>query len=190
MHGPRMPAPPKWIARTRSLLRSIPLVASVAHAQQWINTYNMRSFNDVGAAGADVLMSQMIINSRLQDRMMAAAKERAEAANQNAPAQPKYQFAMSATDFKPAGKRDAPEQLAADSATPEERAQFIEMCRQLQQGIEALPDVRRNNLATAAAILLGSSLQVVAQKEMVDAESEDLLRVVNDIIASTSAFKG
>ena len=38
-------------------------------------------------------------------------------------------------------------------------------------------------------ILLGSSIQAVAQKEIGDAESEDLLRLVNDIIASTPDFK-
>jgi len=208
MHWPRMLAPPKWIARMptevparpspgwsnrahlprmRTLLLIIPLATSVSHAQ-YVNTLTGRQFNNINAANADLLMSRIINDRLFQRRMTSMAQAQPDAAHQNAPAQPKYQFALSATDFRPEGKRDAPEQLAANAATPGERVQLTEMYRQIQQAIEASPDVRKNNLATAITILLGSSIQVVAQKKIGDAEAVDLLRMINDIIASTPGF--
>lgn len=176
----------------RALLLVTLLAAPLARAQ-YVNTLTGRQFNNMYAANADFLMSQMINNSLFQMRMTSMAQVQRDAAKKAAPpAAPtpaKYQFPLSATDFKPAGKRTVPEQLAASAATPEEREQLVQLCRQLQQAIEAQPDVRKHNLATAVTVLLGASIQVVSQKEIDDAASDDLLRVINDIIAATPDFK-
>ena len=187
--GPRMPAAPKWIARMGSLLLIIPLVASVAHAQ-YVNVPTGRQFNNIHAANAEFVISQIVNDRLLQTRMAALAQAQPDAATKNVPppAQAKYRFALSATDFKSEGKRDAPEQLAVNAGTPGQRVQLTQMYRQIQQAVEASPDVRKNNLATAVTILLGSSIQVVAQKAIGDAEAVDLLRLINDIIAGTPDF--
>lgn len=171
----------------RSLTLIITLAASLAHAQ-FVNTLTGRQFNNMYAANADFLMTQMINNSMFQQRMAVlsaaqAAPKKAALTTAPAPAPEKFQFPLTATDFKPTGARTVPEQLAANAATPEERAQLIELCRQIQLAIEAQPDVRKNNLATALTILIGTSLQVVSGHEFSDAESDGLLRLINDIVA-------
>lgn len=167
----------------RSLLLLVSLFASLAHAQ-YVNTLTGRQFSNMYAANADFLMTQMINNSMFQSRMAALSGAQQQVAKKApAPAAAeKFQFPISATDFKPAGARNVPEQLATNAATPEERAQLVELCRQIQLAIEAQPDVRKNNLATAVTVLLGTSLQVVSGREFGDAESEGLLRLVNDLI--------
>lgn len=168
----------------RSLTLIITLAASLAHAQ-YVNTLTGRQFNNMYAANADFLMTQMINNSMFQQRMavLSAAQQAAPKKAAPAAAPEKFQFPLTATDFKPTGARTVPEQLAANAATPEERAQLIELCRQIQLAIEAQPDVRKNNLATALTILIGTSLQVVSGHEFSDAESDGLLRLINDIVA-------
>lgn len=174
------PARRGWSVRAmRSLLLIISLAASLAHAQ-YVNTLTGRQFNNMYAANADFMMTQMINNSMFQTRMAAMAGAQQAAAKK--PPVEKFQFPLSATDFKPSGARNVPEQLATNAANPEERAQLVELCRQIQLAIEAQPDVRKNNLATAVTVLLGTSIQVVSGRELGDAESDGLLRLVNDLI--------
>ena len=71
--GPRMPAAPKWIARMGSLLLIIPLVASVAHAQ-YVNVPTGRQFNNIHAANAEFVISQIVNDRLLQTRMAALAR--------------------------------------------------------------------------------------------------------------------
>ncbi len=173
----------------RALLLTLVAASSVAQAQ-YTNTLTGRQFSNMYAANADFLMTQMIQNANFQSMMASSARKKAApVAPATTPPPPTYRFPLSATDFKPAGPRTVPEQLAASAPKPEDRAQLLALCRTIQQAIEAQPDVRKNNLATAMTVLLGASIQVVADRDLSDAESDALLRTVNDTLAATPALK-
>jgi hypothetical protein len=175
-------------------LMSIAIATSLTHANPTPSASDAHAFSDLGGSGADVLLREMLADehytSQMRDMMRARPNGGESASPASIATRPAYRFPLSATDFAPTSQRAVPERLAATSATPEERAQLAELCRQIQQAIEASPDVRKNNLATAVTILLGSSIQVVSRRTLADAEGVNLLRAVNDAIAGAPSFKG
>lgn len=170
------------------------LLAATASAQ-YTNTLNGRQFSNMYAANADFLMSQMIQQAGWASMRASinrqAAKGQAAPAQRPAPAAPakaSYAFPIAASDFKPAGARKVPEQLAQAIADPKERAQFVKAASEILATIEATPGFRKNNLAAAMTVLLGVSLQVAKGIEIPDAESEELMRGLNDQIAALPSF--
>ena len=176
------------------------LAATTAAAQTgYINTMNGRQFNNMYAANADFLMSQMIqqgqwnvmrLTMEQQVAKQRAAQQAAQKAPPPAPAAKKasYKYPITASDFKPAGPRTVPQQLGAAVANPKDRADFEKACRDIQKTIEATPGFRKNNLAAAMTVLLGVSLQVVNGIEIPDDASEELMRGLNDQVAALPAL--
>lgn len=173
---------------------------------QYMNTMNGRQFSNMHAANADFLMSQMIQQGqwnimrmsmdqaiekqrRAQGLAPAPAQGRAPAPKA-APAKVAYKYPLTATDFKPAGARNVPQQLSAAVGNAADRRQFEAACRDILATIEKTPGFRKNNLAAAMTVLLGVSLQVVKQIEIPDAESQEFMRGLNDQLAPLSAFSG
>lgn len=95
---------------------------------------------------------------------------------------------MEATDFRPAGKRDVANRMAAAVANPADRATFVQACREIQNTVEATPGFRKNNLASALTLLIGASLQVVGGREFDDATTQGLMRIINDDLTESGAF--
>lgn len=94
---------------------------------------------------------------------------------------------FSATDFKPSGRRDAPQRLAAQVKDPAMRPQIAKLARDILAGIEQQPDFRRNNLAYALTVYLGGSLQVLSGQEFDDARSAALAQWINDEMVAAGA---
>lgn len=164
---------------------------------QYYNTLNGRQFSNMYAANADFLMSQMIQQSgwaAMRAAVQATANRQQAAATAGAakkvvaPKAPAYAKPITATDFKPAGVRNVPEQLSAAVADPKDRAGLVKAGREIIKTIEATPGFRKNNLAAAMAVLLGVSVQVRHGADISDAESEAFMRGLNDVLASTPAF--
>ena len=170
----------------RTLVLCLALVTTAAHAQ-YTNSMTGQQFNNMWSANADYVTSRMIQNNMLQSMMAAKTQPQRVAAPKAAPP-PKWKFELAATDFVPTGARTIPEQLAA-SLPKEDRAQVVELARGILATLEAQPTLRKNNLATSIALLLGISLQVVAGGDLTDAEGEYLVRLVNEVLASDPGFK-
>lgn len=94
---------------------------------------------------------------------------------------------FSATDFKPTGKRDAPQRLAAMVEDPALRPQITQLARDILAAIEQEPKFRENNLAYALTVYFGGSLQVLTGQELDDAHSEALAQWINNEMVSAGA---
>ena len=192
------------IRRLLAFLAFLAFLAALAvlpAAAQYTNTLNGRQFNNMYAANADFLMSQMIQQGQWNVMRLAmeqqVAKQRAaqQAGRKAAPAAPAaksvtYKYPLSATDFKPAGARNVPQQLGAAVGNPKDRADFEKACREILQAIEATPGFRKNNVAAAMTVLLGVSLQVVNRGEIPGDASQELMRGLNDQVAALPVFAG
>ncbi len=175
-------------------VRAVPILAlclaAVAPVQaQYMNPYNGLQFRSVYQANIDRILSESI-----QRKMLESAIRRRLAANDgttasSAPAPATYRHAVSATDFVPAGKRRVAEQIAASSANAAERKQLIEACRRIQAEIENTPGFRKNNFANGLALLVGVSLQVLTGTEIGEADTEALVRDLNDQLASSEGYR-
>lgn len=193
--------------KSARVLAAALLALALPASAQYTNTMNGRQFSNMHAANADFLMSQMIQQGQWNIMRMTmeqtiekqrraqglapapAAQGRAPApAPKAAPAKVAYKYPLTATDFKPAGARNVPQQLSAAVGDPNERRQFEAACREILATIEKTPGFRKNNLAAAMTVLLGVSLQVVKQIEIPDAESQEFMRGLNDQLAALSAF--
>jgi hypothetical protein len=175
------------------LTLSLTLMATQVQAQ-YLNP-GSSSYPNMAAFAADQTLSRMMFTSRHQIQrlvMDAHAKQQlgqpAARATPRATAPP-HALPITATDIRPSGARNVPEQLAASIPNPKDRAPFIQMCRNLRKGIEAEPSVRKHNLAMALTLLLGSSIQVVANRELSDAETEELMRTINDSLGAAEGYR-
>lgn len=115
-----------------------------------------------------------------------AAADKAVQRNANAAPKPAAQAVtapsapLSATDFEPTGRRDAPQRLAAQLKDPAARQQVGKMARDILVAIEQQPTFRKNNLAYALTVFLGGSLQVLSGREFSDEQSQALAQWFND----------
>ena len=182
------PSSAGWSGRAmRSLLLVVALVGSSPLAQTpYTNILNGNRFTTMSGAYASFVTTQLAQRDSIRASMRASLAKAPQAAP---PAAPAFKFQLSATDFKPAGVRNVPEQLSAAGKTPEERAQLLEMLKAIVPAIEAQPGVRKNNLSSALTLVFASAIQVLAGREFGDAEAEGLQRLMNDAIAATPAFK-
>ncbi|MDP1822522.1 MAG: hypothetical protein Q8L48_04750 [Archangium sp.] len=171
-------------------MRSILVVAFVSSAalaqMPYTNMLNGRQFSTMSSAYGDFITTQLSRRDSIRASMRASLAKAPPPAPPSAPA---YKFQLAATDFKPAGLRNVPEQLSAAGKTPEERAQLLEMLKAIVPAIEAQPGVRKNNLSSALTLLFASAVQILAEREFSDAEAEGLQRLMNEAIAETPAFK-
>lgn len=182
----------------RHLLACILATACAAANAQYYNSLTGRQFGNMYAANADYIMTQMIQQSGYQamrNSIEAAARKQgggaAPAAAQKAaptPAPAQYRFPITASDFKPAGPRRAPEQLAEAAASPKDKADIVKAGREIHKAIEATPGFRRNNVAAAMAVLVGVSVQVAKGIELSDAQSQELMLGLNDQVAGLEEF--
>jgi hypothetical protein len=114
-----------------------------------------------------------------------AGKAKTHAASNEAPATPSAPF--TATDFKPTGRRDAPQRLAAMVEDPALRPQIAQLARDILGAIEQEPAFRKNNLAYALTIYFGGSLQVLTGEEIDDARSQALAQWLNNEMVAAGA---
>lgn len=188
-------------ARHAALFLLLLLAAAAPAGAQYINTLNGMQFNNMYAANADFMLSQMIRDAGFRSMMasMAGSARQGDAAPASqasaAPAQAAsvastWRHGLEATDFRPAGQRRVPEELAASVDSEADRAELIDACNGILDAVEQMPDFRRHNLAYAMTLSLGLSIQLVRGSELDDAEQDALLRTVNDALADTSALDG
>jgi hypothetical protein len=118
-------------------------------------------------------------------RAAPAAAPAQAAADAQPPAAPPAPF--SATDFKPSGRRDAPQRLAAQLKDPALRPQITRLAQDIMAAIEQQPGFRRNNLAYALMVFLGGSLQVLSGQEFDDARSVALAQWINNEMVAAGA---
>src|SRR5262249_33062015 len=98
------------------------------------------------------------------------------------------QYPITATDFKPAAARMAPD-LFANSIPGlafEQREALRALSNQFLTAFEG--EARKNNVANAMALLLAMSLQVLTGKEVSDAESNQMIVALNNTLASAPDF--
>lgn len=173
----------------KRLLLVVTLVVSSFAQAQHFNTMTGQSFGNVYAANADFMMSQAIQRAAMQS--MLARKRGAQpaaVAPTAAPAPVKKAAPLSATDFKPAGPRKVPEQLAAD--LPEaDRAAAVKAFREILAVVQAEPSLRKNNLATSLAVMLGSAIEASSGRTMSDEEAKSFISEVNELLVADGGFK-
>jgi len=157
------------------------------------------TFNNIYAAQADITLSNMIRQSQMTSYLngvkasMAATQGRRAASPpppppaHAAPAAPRQP--LTATDFKPAGARNAPERISAAVADPAGRAQMAKACREILATIEATEGFRRNNVASAITLVTAISIQVLTGREFDDAQAQGLLQIVNDEIVASGRLR-
>jgi hypothetical protein len=159
-----------------------------AQAQGYYINPNM--YHNMYAVNAAQLAQNLQFAARIkslrdQQAAFAAAPKAAKSADQSPPDAPRAPF--SATDFKPTGRRDAPQRLAAQVKDPALRPQITKLARDILAAIEQQPEFRRNNLAYALTIYLGGSLQVLSGQEFDDARSAALAQWINDGMVAAGA---
>jgi hypothetical protein len=173
-------------------------LAAPAHAQYMNHMRPGVNFTNAYAANADIILSSMqkrvqmnsYVNSIRASQNATASRTAAPAAAPKpagpppAPRQP-----ITATDFKPAGKRDTAEQMAAAVAQPAGRAQMLQAFREIQPMIEGMPGFRRNNLASALTILVVGSIQVLTGQELSEQQAQGLMLVINDEVVATGGLE-
>ncbi len=168
------------------------LLAAAPAWAQFTNSLTGRQFGTIYGANADFIMSQMIRNAGFQ-AMQASIRKSTGSAAPPPSAPPAARTAppapLTATDFKPTGARDMPEQFAALGRSPEDRAQILKACRDVQKAIEAEPGFRRNNVANAMALVIVVGVKVGYDVELTEAQSDEVLRAVNDALAALPAFR-
>lgn len=179
-----MKFPRTWTAATAAAWLGFCCWTAPAAAQGYY--INPSMYTNMYAVNAAQLAQNLQFAARMktlreQQAMFQSASQAVSSENRT----PSVPF--SATDFKPAGRRDAPQRLAAQIADASMRPQIIEMSRAVLDAIEQQPNFRKNNLAYALTIFLGGSLQVVTGDVMDDRASETLARWINDEMAAAGA---
>jgi len=147
---------------------------------------NPNMYNNMYAVNAAQLAQNLQFAARIKSLkdMQASFDSAPKAAKPGADA-PRAPF--STTDFKPTGRRDAPQRLAAQVKDPALRPQITKLARDILVAIEQQPNFRRNNLAYAFTVYLGGSLQVLSGQEFDDARSEALAQWINDEMVAAGA---
>ena len=165
-----------------TLMAGFLLFGAPAQAQGYYINPNM--YSNMYAVNA----AQLAQNLQFSARMKTLREQQAifdRAANARPATKPKTPF--TATDFRPEGRRDAPQRLAAMVQDRGMRPQITQMARDVLNAIEQEPAFRRNNLAYALTIYLGGSLQVLTGEEIDDARSQALAQWINDEMVSAGA---
>lgn len=96
---------------------------------------------------------------------------------------------VDATDFLPVGTRDIPERLAGNLSRQDHRQVSLDLGRDILASIESSPGFRRNNLAYALTLAVTASLRLTDLRQFDAAQEARLLRIVNDALADSPAFR-
>jgi hypothetical protein len=153
------------------------------------------NFTNAYAANADIILSSMQKRSQMISYVNSIRASQAATAGRAPAPVPAPKMAapprqpITATDFKPAGKRDTAEQIASAVAEPAGRAQMLKAFREIQATIEATPGFRRNNLASALTLMVAGSIQVLTGQELSDPQVEGLMLLINDEVVATGALE-
>ena len=157
-----------------------------AQAQGYYINPNM--YSNMYAVNAAQLAQNLQFAARIKSlKDQQAAFANAPKARHDLPAVPRAPF--SATDFKPTGRRDAPQRLAAQVKDPALRPQITQLAREVLAAIEKEPTFRKNNLAYAFTVYLAGSLQVMSGQEFDEAASEALTQWINDEMVAAGAVE-
>jgi len=97
------------------------------------------------------------------------------------------QYPITATDFRPPGRRIMPDEVARSS---QEGAEEKELLRKLSnQFLDSFEqEARKNNIANSFAFLAGVSMQIVSGRDLSDAETDQLISGFNNSIAYTPQY--
>ncbi len=130
----------------RVALLALALLAAAAPAvAQYYNSLSGRQFNNIYALDADRIMSQMVQNAGYQTMrasIQSQATGKAPAAGASKPVEAgKAKAPLAVSDFKPAGARRVPEQIAEQASGVKERAELVAAAREIHKAIEATPFV-------------------------------------------------
>lgn len=107
------------------------------------------------------------------------------------PATPvKYKYDLARTDFAFKGPPTQQSRCAQMATRPDDQRQMAALCLGLFQNMEALPEFHKHNVATALAVLIGVSLQVSQGLELGEAETDTLIRGLNDVLIDAQTMKG
>lgn len=190
--GPVERRAPSTKGSGRWLLLVAAWLASGAQAQ-YTNILSPNStWSAPTAAWVDFKISRAIQVMQMPPEVQARMKElegrRATSAASSAGATAAPRTRLAATDFSPTGARTMAEEIANGVADPSDRAQVAETCRQLLAAIEQAPTFRRNNLASATALLVRVSLRVGAARALDGAQMQRLLANINDELVRGGGF--
>jgi hypothetical protein len=165
-------------------LTSLSLAAPQPAAAQYTNPSTFRQWNNPMSNYLDVVLQQRMQSRRLRERFLEGQRAGGRNAAPAAPRSP-----ISATDFRATGTRLLPATLAA--TTPDLTAEQKDQLRELSlQALTAFEEqARKNNVAYALTFLIGVSMQVVNERELPDADAEQLARELNDVLASSPEFR-
>jgi hypothetical protein len=172
-------------------------LAAMPAAAQFTNPYNWSSWNNPVSSSIDLMISQRIERQVLERSLLKKYGKAPTAAAAPAPApapeqKPPPKQPLTATDFKPVGPKGkvaATFAASLEGLDATQKKQFETVFNDAVKAIEAEKDFRKNNLAYALALLLGASVQVTTGKEVSDADSQELARGLNDLLAAEDGFK-
>lgn len=152
---------------------------------QFTNPYTGRTWNNPTSSLIDTFirndMNRMMLESSL------AKKQGKNAAAAAVPEQKRARQPASATDFSPGKGRPAVDQFFANSGL---RGEELKGMRQYIDGTFAALEsqYRKNSVATAMALALGTSVEIASGQEISDAQARELVANVNDLLASAPSF--
>lgn len=100
---------------------------------------------------------------------------------------PPRQYPITATDFRPVGGRILPDEISRTSqGTADEKALLLTLSNQSLDTLEK--EGRKNNVASAFALLTSVSMQIVLGRELSDPEEKQLTSGFNTSLASSPQF--
>lgn len=158
---------------------------------QFTNTYNMSSWNNPISATCDLLISQQI-----QRKMLEKSVENSYGKNfrsnpvvkrSSKPAKPKFPIAT--TDFKRISPWLMPMAFAKSipGTTPDQQKELSATFTVVLDSV--LKETKRPNLAYGLAVLIGGCIQIAYDVELTDADSDGLVRGLNDALATNPGLK-
>lgn len=155
------------------------LLPGVASAQ-WRNPFTGNTFNNPLSSTLDT----MILHS-MQQRMLESSVQAHQPAKGKA--KPKHQ-SLSKSDFKPPQKGHPVVAAFLDSVKLD-----TDQRRQFQQAIDATfnlvdKQLRKNNVATAFGLAIGTSLEIITGKQSSDEADKELIAGINDQLAAAPEF--
>jgi hypothetical protein len=147
---------------------------------QWRNPFTGNTFNNPLSSSLDTMilhsMQQRMLQQTIQPRQQGAAKGKSK------------HVPLSKTDFKPAEKGHPVVTAFLDgvAAKPDERKQFQKAIDETFALVEK--SLRKNNVATAFGLAIGTALEVVTGKESSEDADTALIAGINDQLAAAPEF--
>jgi hypothetical protein len=168
-------------------MRFIPFVVAAAlllpgtAGAQWRNPFTGNTFNNPISSSLDTMILHSMQQRMLQQSIQAHQQGTAKAAK------PKH-VPLSKTDFKPPEKGHPVVKAFLDAAAPkaDERKQFQKAIDETFGVVEK--SLRKNNVATAFGLAIGTALEIVTGKESSEQADKELIAGINDELAAAPEF--